>query len=78
MAFSLPKMPFDFYPGLGVMVLALIVFLYARRVDARPTDPLNPRMIPWRTVQVASGVTAFLALIFVINLFRVNAPVQRW
>lgn len=60
------------------MLVALAVFLYARRVDARPADPLNPRMIPWRTVQVVSGVAAFLALIFLINLFRVNAPVQRW
>lgn len=78
MAFTLPQMPYDFYPGLGVMLAALAVYLYARRIDARPADPLNPRLFPWRTIQVFSGVIAFLALIFLINLFRVNAPVQRW
>jgi len=71
-------MPYDFYKGLAVLLVSLVLFLIGRRIDARPADPLQPRLLPWRAIQVVSGVAAFLAFIFLINLFRINAPVQRW
>lgn len=76
--FALPPMPYDFYKGLAVVLVSLVLFLIGRRIDARPADPLQPRLLPWRAIQVVSGVAAFLAFIFLINLFRINAPVQRW
>lgn len=71
-------MPDNFYPALTVLGVSSVVFLWARRVDARPADPLNPRMLPWRTIQMAAGCIGFLTLLFLVNLFRTGAPPPRY
>jgi hypothetical protein len=71
-------MPHPFYPALAVLSFSAVLFLWARRVDARPADPLNPRLVPWRTIQIMAGVAAFLALLVLLQLFQNGAPRSRY
>lgn len=53
---------------LGVMAAAVAGYVLASRHDARPADPLKPRLIPWKLVILALGFIAFLALLHIVNL----------
>lgn len=57
-----------------IVVLALSVGLYAFGSwrAARPADPLNPRLIPWRPVILTAGVVAILMLVHLVNLLGVT------
>jgi hypothetical protein len=57
-----------------LVVLALSVGLYAYGSwrAARPADPLNPRLIPWRPVILTAGVVAILMLVHLVNLLGVT------
>ncbi len=39
---------------------------------ARPADPLNPRLVPWRTILVFAG---FCAVLFGIHLIHLLFPI---
>jgi len=60
------------------LTLAAAVFLWARRIDARPADPLKPRLAPWRTIQIVAGIIGFMALLVLLQLFQAGAPQTRY
>jgi hypothetical protein len=57
---------------LGVLGGAIALYVLASRHDARPADPLKPRLIPWKLVIIALGFIAFVALIHLVNLFGID------
>ncbi len=57
---------------LGVFALAVGLYVLASRHDARPADPLKPRLIPWKVVIIALGFAAFLALLHLVNLLGID------
>ncbi len=62
-----------FAPPLAVLAAFGGLFAYASWRAAKPADPLNPRMIPWRTLSVLAGFLAMLALIYLVSQFRSGA-----
>ena len=57
-------------PTTTLVILALAVGLYAYGSwrAAKPADPLNPRLIPWRPVILVAGVVGLLMLVHLVNL----------
>jgi len=54
----------------ALLTLFAAGFAYASWRAARPADPARPRMAPWRTVSVALGFAAFVALLVIIAELR--------
>jgi amino acid transporter len=63
-----------------VSIAAMLIFagfyVLADRWATRPADPLRPRMIPWRLVQIFCGLAAFLAVVHMVNLLGVRTGGQ--
>lgn len=57
---------------LGVLAAAIGSYVLASRHDARPADPLKPRLVPWKLVIIALGFVAFVALIHLVNLLGID------
>lgn len=57
---------------LVLLALAACLFAFGSWVSARPADPLNPRLVPWRPVLIVAGVAALLLLVHVVNLLGVD------
>lgn len=50
----------------AIAILALVCAFGSWRMS-KPADPLNPRLVPWRTIMVFCG---FGVLVFLIHLLR--------
>jgi hypothetical protein len=67
----------DLTTTLIVLAASVGVFAYGSWVAARPADPLNPRLIPWRPIIIFAGVAAILMLVHVVNLLGVETGGQQ-
>jgi amino acid transporter len=63
-----------------VSIAALVIFagfyVLIERHATRPADPLKPRLVPWRLVQILCGLAAFLALVHMVNLLGIRTGGQ--
>jgi hypothetical protein len=62
----------DMTTTLILLAVAAGVFGYGSWVAARPADPLNPRLIPWRPIIIVAGVAGLLLIVHVVNLMGVD------
>jgi hypothetical protein len=56
-------------PAAVVFGVGGAIYAYAAWRANRPADPLKPRLLPWRTISVFAGATAFLALVALLLTF---------
>ena len=62
-----------FAPPLAALAAFGGLFAYASWRAAKPADPLNPRMIPWRTISLVAGFLAVLSLLYLRGVFPSGA-----
>lgn len=58
----------DLLITLSVLAGCVGLFALASNRASKPADPLNPRLIPWRPIIVASGFAALIAIVHLVNL----------
>lgn len=51
-----------------VVAAAGMVFALASWRGAQPSNPLKPRMVPWRALVVTSGAVGIFALVHLLTL----------
>ena len=68
--------PFDLTPDLVITLAAIALFgglfALASHRAAKPADPLNPRLVPWRPIIIISGFAMLVAIVHLLNLFGVE------
>lgn len=62
---------------LVILALAVATFAYGSWRAAKPADPLNPRLIPWRPVILVAGLVALLMLAHLVNMFGFETGTQQ-
>ena len=62
----------DLTTTLIVLALAVGLYAYGSWRAARPADPLNPRLVPWRPVIIIAGLVGLLMVVHVVNLLGVS------
>ncbi len=58
----------DLTTTLIILALAVGVYAYGSWRAAKPADPLNPRLIPWRPIILIAGVVGLLMIVHLVNL----------
>jgi multisubunit Na+/H+ antiporter MnhB subunit len=52
--------------------VSLALFAVTSWRSSLPSDPLRPRLLPWRLIMIGSGAAALLLLVHLLNLFGVE------
>lgn len=67
---------FDLTPDLILTLTAIALFgglfALASHRAAKPADPLNPRLVPWRPIIIISGFAMLVAIVHLVNLAGVE------
>jgi multisubunit Na+/H+ antiporter MnhB subunit len=51
-----------------ILALAIGIYAYGSWRAAKPADPLNPRLIPWRPIILIAGLVGLLMVVHLVNL----------
>jgi hypothetical protein len=66
----------DMTTTLILMAAMAGVFGIGSWIAARPADPLNPRLIPWRPIILVAGVVGLILAAHLVNLLGFSTGIR--